>query len=397
MLDPNPAIHRRGIEHLMKHGLEVAFFDADLAQEIWLENKDFIEYMEQYQRGSERALGAPSRFEGPSYEENRPVPYAGLGDLSHSAIQGYLDACHLPFRVPSTKAWMFMKKAGFLVERAGPLVPTLAGLVLFGEDPQVASPNIKIKALRFTGTPSDGTLLENVAQFGRKDITGPLGFMVKDVEKFFKKHVGKVPRIEGIKRVEDYEYPLEVVREAIVNALVHRDYSSAAHVILQIFRDRIIVKSPGHLLRPLTLEQVRSYNVVPVWRNPRIRNAAYHLSLMEEGAFGIRSMPVRLKRYGLRAPDFNYEVGHFVVTLYGREMSPITYRIDPEELARLSPRQREVLNLIWQQGKITSEECTKKFGITRETANQDFRRLIETRLVERRGAGRATYYVLSGI
>lgn len=230
------------------------------------------------------------------------------------------------------------------------------------------------------------------------NITGPLFDMVESAASFYKKHAAKVPRVKGIQRVEeDFEYPVEVIREAIVNALVHRDYTVAGHISFRIFRDRIIIKSPGHLLLPNTLERIKSFDVTSVRRNPRIANAAFTMKLMEREGYGIPMMPSRLGDYGLRPPDFNYDGGYFVVTLYGREKSSPIYRIWPEHRSQLKPRELEILNLIWERGRITSEEATKKFGITRETANQDFRKLLELGLIERKGTGRGTYYVLARI
>lgn len=57
----------------------------------------------------------------------------------------------------------------------------------------------------------------------------------------------------------------------------------------------------------------------------------------------------------------------------------------------------KILNFIWERGRITSEEITKKFDITRETANQDFQKLLKLGLIERKGTGRATYYILASI
>lgn len=113
------------------------------------------------------------------------------------------------------------------------------------------------------------------------------------------------------------------------------------------------------------------------------------MKLMEREGYGIPLMPNYLREYGLRPPDFNYDGGYFVVNFYGREKSSPEYRLRPEHRSQLKPRQLEILNLIWERGRVTSEEITKKFDITRETATQDFRKLLELGLIERKGSGRA--------
>jgi len=85
-----------------------------------------------------------------------------------------------------------------------------------------------------------------------------------------------------------------------------------------------------------------------------------------------------------------------VVTLYGRKLTPIKEQIGPEFGAQLNSRQLEILTLIEQRGKIASAECARRFKITRDTANRDFRKLMELGLIVKRGSGRGTHYVLRG-
>ncbi|MCK4319989.1 DeoR family transcriptional regulator [Candidatus Bathyarchaeota archaeon] len=398
ILDPNPEICGCGVEYLRKHGVEVDFFDEDLAEEIRIRNKDFIDYMQNSNHKKEASMTKPEKLEAPSHEEERSVPEAHVEDFSREAIREYLKYKRLSYTIPSQDLWTFFRKAKYLVKRQNRDVPTLAGIVLFGRNPEVFLTEHTITSECFSGSPEDGISLDKIVGDGRKNITGPLFYMVKAVVSFYKKHVAKVPQLKGFQRVEeDFEYPVKVIREAIVNALVHRDYTVGAHISFRMFRDRIIIKSPGHLLLPNTIERIRSFDVTPVRRNPRIADAAFNMKLMEREGYGIPMMPSRLKDYGLCPPDFGYDWGYFAVTFYGREKSSPMYRIRPEERSKLKHRQLEILNLIWERGRITSEETTKKFDITRETANQDFRKLLKLGLIERKGTGRATYYILARI
>jgi ATP-dependent DNA helicase RecG len=209
-------------------------------------------------------------------------------------------------------------------------------------------------------------------------------------------NVKKVPDIHGTEMVEVPEYPEKVLREVIVNALVHRDYNlSDMNIILEIYPNRVIIRSPGYLMRPLTLEKIRSFQRVGSrCRNPRIALTFNQMHKMEKLGFGIPSMPILLKRHGLRPPDFDYFDGYFLVTLLGRALSPISLQTKAEVLSKLNKRQVGILDFIHKHKKITSEECTKHFHITRETANQDFKKLIDLHLIIRMGRGRGTYYVL---
>lgn len=394
ILDPNPELDR-GVTYLRKHGVKVDFFDEDLAEEIRIRNKDFIDFMQNSRQEKGISMTKPEKLEVPSHEEERSVPEADLKDFSHEAIQKYLKYKRLSCAVPSPELWSFFRKAKYVVRRQSRDVPTLAGIVLFGSNPEIFLPEHTITAECFSGGPDDGIALNKIVGDGRVNITGPLFHMVKVAERFYKKHVAKVPQLKGFQRVEgDFEYPVEVIREAIVNALVHRDYTVGAHISFRMFRDRIIIKSPGHLLLPNTIERINSFDVTPVRRNPRIADAAFNMDLMEREGYGIPNMPSALKNYGLRPPKFTYDGGYFIVTFYGREMSYPIYRVRPEHRSQLKPRQLEILNLIWECGRITNKETTKKFDITKETANQDFRKLLKLGLIERKGTGKSTYYVL---
>jgi predicted HTH transcriptional regulator len=115
---------------------------------------------------------------------------------------------------------------------------------------------------------------------------------------------------------------------------------------------------------------------------------------MEREGYGIPMMPTRLKEYGLRPPDFEYDGGYFSVIFYGREKSSPALRIQSGIREQLTSRQIEIISVAWERKKVTSKEIRDKFKITRETANQDFTKLLELGLVVRKGTGRATYYVL---
>ncbi|MBL7128404.1 MAG: DeoR family transcriptional regulator [Ignavibacteria bacterium] len=399
--DPNPDIYNIGVSYLLKHGVKVDFFDDDLAEDIRNRNEDFINFMLNNKKKKvltmTKAKTKSDRLEGPSHEEERPVTEANTKDFSNKAIQKYLSFIKLAYKIPSLKLWTDFRRSKFLVKRNNRDVPTLGGIVLFGDDPGHFLPEHSITAECFSGTPDDGISLNKIVGNGRLIITGPLFDMVTKTVQFYKKHVAKVPQVKNYQRVDrDFEYPVEVIREVLVNALVHRDYTVGAHISFRMFKDRIIIKSPGHLLSPNTIERVKSFDVTPVRRNQRIAHAAFKMKLMEKEGYGIPNMRTLMKEYKLRSPDFNFVDGYFVVTLYGREKSSSQVsKIQPELLSKLKTRQREILEHIEEHGRITSEDTMKKFNITRETANTDFRKLIDLNIIERKGKGKATFYVFA--
>lgn len=410
--DPNPEIHGRGIQQLLDNGVKVEFFDSDLAEQILDSNRNFIDH---YERVSEELLPptpqidltqppqvAPEKPDTPSYVEYQPVHHASVQDLSEKAINEYLpylrDRTGLDLKLGTDELWSVFKKLRFLVDRTdgGPPQPTFGCMLLFGKNPDLFLPHCKIKVLWYARESAEHHPLDNL-RFPPKDICGPLSRVVDDTVGYIKENLNKVPRIEGTKRVEVPEYPEEVLREVIVNAVVHRDYGlTTMHIMIEVFPNRILVKSPGLLVRPITLESIKQYkNVGSIHRNSRIVDTMHHLHRMEEAGMGIPTIPRLLKKHGLIAPGFEIQGGFFVVTLYGRAFSPMSLLLPPETQAALNTRQLDILEYIRKRSKITSEECTKEFDITRETANQDFKRLTKLNVIKRMGAGRGTYYTLS--
>ena len=276
------------------------------------------------------------------------------------------------------------------------LTPTVAGLLLFGRHPETYLVQSKIKVDAFQG-------VDPVNIIDQKDIKGSIFDMVRDAEAFFLKNMKTAARIEGFSRVQVTEYPVEALREAVINALVHRDYEIAGStVMIQIFSNRIVVASPGLLPQPLTLEIVRLFKYKPVSRNPIIARALFDMKLMEERGGGFRRMHNTMINYGLKPPEFEYDSGYFTVTFYGPEdilkVSPgklnVIFEIPSDKLRELAQRQKDILQYVLKNARITSKECTKAFGITRDTANRDFRRLVQLALLEQKGIGRAIHYVL---
>jgi ATP-dependent DNA helicase RecG len=386
--DPNPDIFGKGRKKLLDAGIKVAEFDRDLADEIKALNCDFME--EQERRNAQQA----GPLKSPDRHETLPVHQATLHDLSDDAINLYLNKSSKRYKVPSPELWEDFKKSGFIAEgrTKKDMHPTVAGLVLFGKEPHQFLPQARIKADHFSASADEHILIER--SLGQTDITGPLFQQVESALEFFNHNVRRVPRIRGSQREEVPEYPETVIREVIVNALVHRDYDVGAHTHFSMFRDQIVVMSPGLPVNPLRIEMFPD-KVQSVQRNPRTAQAAFLLGLMEARGFGIRHMPERLRIHQLGSPAFLVENGFFVVKLLGRERTPFVMRADSQQLATLTPRQLEIIELAENKKLIRSEDVAEALDVSKETATQDLGKLIKLGILLRSGTARSTAYLLA--
>lgn len=396
ILDPNPKIKNHGIDYLKHHGIQVDFFDRDLAERITKHNREFIAQFSVNDTEQHSSGARGEAFGGPAFEETNAVPTATLDDFLPEAINKYSEETHLGLKLASSELWAEFARLGFIIldRSKREFIPTLAGLVLFGKNPETFLPQCRVIADHYMGSFADGTDLEQIAADGQAEIFGPLPRMVDDVQTFFEKHTGKIPQLEGSRRVFVREYPWKAIREAVVNALVHRDYQGGVNIEFQIFRDRIVIKNPGLPPPQLTLRDIRAGKVRSYRRNPRIAAAATKMHYMEARGSGIRNMRSWLRKHGLRDPEFSFENDFFVVTIYGREATPVTVRTKQEVLAQLSKREIRLLEILDVQKTITANRWAEIAEIAKQTAITDLKHLQALDIVDRKGAGRATYYIL---
>lgn len=205
-------------------------------------------------------------------------------------------------------------------------------------------------------------------------------------------------RIEGFVGVDYREYPQEAVREVIVNAVVHRDYSRRGQRIrVFMFDDRIEVYSPGPLPPGVSLEKMRRLEPQSVLRNPVIVGVFRDLGsrYIERLGTGIRRMALAMEKHGLPRPQFEEVGSEFRVRLMGpgeRFMEEVTAR--PAWGEGLNERQIEAVLYVGEHGRITNREYRDLTGVSRRWATKELQELVDVGILAVRGTGRAIHYVL---
>lgn len=241
------------------------------------------------------------------YYDESAVAGTGLDDVDFQAFDDFLN---LAYGYPPDETRTPQERTRLLrnlkAMRGDEL--TIAGLLFFGRRPQDYLPTARVDFARFAGASAGEVILD------RKELGGRLPQQLEGVEQLLRLHLRNAGVIHGFEPEARYEMPLEMPREAIINALVHRDYSLAAPIRIFMFDDRLEVRSPGRLPNGVTVDNIRAG--IHVERNPIILSLMAKLGLMTRLGTGILRMLRLAAEVGLREPGLVETEAEFVVTLY---------------------------------------------------------------------------------
>lgn len=272
-----------------------------------------------------------------------------------------------------------------------------SGLLFFGKNPSDMFSQCRILADAYSGIESDHNPKD------QDTISGPAPKMVDRVIDFVMSNTRHPIRVVGVRRIKLDEYPVEVIRESVVNAIAHRDYEdNARQIYIKIFYDRIEILSPGNLMPPLTISKLIKGNYEPCSRNPTLAQYLGHMHLMEQRGSGIRRMRAAMIDHGLKAPEYLFRDGYFTVIMRGpgddinQIRTPNDAGIPASVEEHLTERQRSILELLASGETITNRESQERFKISKVTATKELMTLVEAGLADQIGKGRSVRYVYKG-
>lgn len=195
--------------------------------------------------------------------------------------------------------------------------PTLAGLMTFSKYPQTYFPQLCITAVALPGTEMGETGTDGERFIDNKRITGAIPDMLEEAVEFVRTNSRTKTIIDDNgKRVDKNEYPIKAVREAILNALVHRDYSIYTEnttIRIEMYRDRMEVTNSGGLYGKISIDALGK--VHPGTRNAALANMLELLNITENRYSGIPTMRREFLNAGLPAPNFSVIHGEFKVVM----------------------------------------------------------------------------------
>ena len=269
-----------------------------------------------------------------------------------------------------------------------------AAILLFGKQPQRFFISSEIKCAHFHGTKVEkpipfyqtykGNLFELVDQ--------AVNFVLSKIDYA----VGT--RSKGTQVPTAYEIPPEVIEEAIVNAVAHRDYDSTGSVQVMLFADRLEIRNPGHLPPALSIENLtKDHSSYPF--NPLMAESLYLAKYIEKMGTGIQDMVEHCKKAGLKPPEFKLDDA-FVITIWRKKGiafenigGQISGQIGGQIGGQISETQQLIILLITENNKISRKEIAEQLKINESAIQKHINTLKRLRIIERIGSTRGYWMI----
>ena len=212
----------------------------------------------------------------------------------------------------------------------------------------------------------------------------------KTMDLLFTKYIKAPISYEGINRVETYEYPKDAVREALLNAIAHKDYSGGVPIQISVYSDKIIIWNEGQLPENWTVKNLMEKHASRPY-NPDIANALFRSGYIESWGRGTLKIIRECKQAGIPEPVFSYDSSDISV-----EFKKDIYNEKYLQSLNLNDRQVKAVLYVKEKGKITNSDYQTLNDISRETATRDLKELIDKQLIKPSGQkGAGAFYTLN--
>ncbi len=279
-----------------------------------------------------------------------------------------------------------LQSLGLLVRAMGRLVPTVGSIILFGKNKERERlvPDARVSCARFLGNTKANIL-------DRYEVEGPILNAIEQVPKFIARNTRLSSQFGEIKRKDIPEYPMPAIREALINALVHADYSiTGSHIQIAIFDDRLEIQNPGMFPFGFTFEDLKAG--ISRVRNRVIARTFHSLQYMEEWGSGYKRIMETCHSEGYPEPKWE-EIGTSIrVTFYPylQVCNGFTLKEEPAQ-EEIMDREVEILALFKKEESLPFREIAKrlKFTVSERTLRYTLSNLKRKGFLISRGKGRA--------
>ena len=373
------------------------FKDAGLPKGAFIRVGNSNRQMSEYE-----VFGYLSNREQPK-DDVAPLDDAGVEDIDLDRVDAYLG--RLREQRPEARYSRQSREKAMATLRIvrvvdGVLRPTLAGLLMFGAAPEIIEPQLMISFVQYAGSeahlqgPSGERFLDN------KQFVGDVPSMIDAAEAYVMGHVRTRTLVEGLFRRDIPEYPRASVREALVNAIAHRDYSRYARgsqVQVRLFGDRLEISSPGALYGNVTVERLEESQSA---RNVQLVRMLQDVGLVENRGSGIDAMVEAMRIAGLEPPQFIDDRNSFTVVFRSH-----TLVLDDDGVAWLSAvadqlplndRQKLALLYLRRNPRLTNSQYRRLHpGLDSRDALHELQGMVQCGAAVMRGVRGGAWYGLA--
>ncbi len=301
--------------------------------------------------------------DGDTYEDVRSLHQ----DLTFTYAKDIFNRCGLDLELPQMQTLGIVSSDG---------VFTNLGLLLSDQCPHI------IKAATFSGTDQE--------QFqDRREFTGSLLKQVDDAYAFLDMRNDTSATFEGVHRVDHRAYPPAALREALLNAIVHRDYAYSASTLISVYSDRIEIISVGGLIPGFHLNDVTSG--LSICRNPKLANVFYRLSLIEAYGTGLKKI---LAAYHHMEAGQLFQVTEKVFKVTLPSLNSVRPP-EPQRSATYQTAEEMILAYLSTKELIARQEVEQITGTSSSSAARVLKRMVQNGVLIRIGEGKNTRYMLA--
>ncbi len=376
--DPDPKVDHGGIQHMIDKGIKVHQFDRDLHKIIEETNKDFLDgAFKRKKEAIEAKLNIQNKL-------NQQASNTDLKSLSNDALQKFLTESGSKLKVGSEKLTNELLQMELIEhdQKTGKIIPTGNAILLFGEKPRLKFPQASVKAKVVYG---DG--LTDVQSFDDALVLIP-----DQVESWIKKVIPESFDRSKFQRGKVPAFPFEVIDEAIINAIIHRDYSiDGAKVQLEITPDKIIVRSPGKPVPPITIDDLQNFKATSISRNKTLALVFNLMGYMEETGVGMETYREMREKYNLPLPVITYVEPNLIIT-FPRTSDAVRSLDSTEVLSHLNDEELAGLDWIKLQSETTSKAYAAHFDYSDKKAQRQLATLKANGFISLSGRGRGVIY-----
>ena len=311
------------------------------------------------------------------------VTSAGIDDIADKKVEWYLTRRETIRNVAKPQDMSLTALLRNIDGLSDEETPTHAGILFFGKYPQRFFQNAQLRVVRFKGTSVTHPVID------RLDCSGALWEMVDAAEEFIRKNIRllSLRTSKSFQRDDKFEYPLAALREAIINALIHRNYQKHSDVRGFIFDNRVEIINPGTFPEGVSPD-------APVHEpvNPILSQFMYDVGFIERYGSGIKMMHRLCREWGNKEP--RYEL-HPLETkiIFDSPIQESTF-IEIDDISeQLNERQRNALFHVEKNGQIATKEYVEINHVSRRVAYEELRDMTDKGLLSMIGKGRGTKYV----